>query len=1263
MRQIRWTLVTLALLLVFTVTGAAASADGAVLRLPDEVTDIGAEAFAGDTSLQGVILPRDLCSVGPRAFADSSASWVYFPGTVPEGGIAEDAFENVPLELVITPWDSNAGHWAEEQGIRVAWDNDLDVRPWGDEWWIYVPYGETRHIGLDWHAEYDEDLQFAWFRVETGKDGEDVWKPIAGADEPELTTDPVVTHTRYGFRVTDTFGFRREGWFDVMVDNHQEIWPEGLDHIGVPEGQSAELRVAASADDESVMDFQWYRIDWDEYGIDSWVELEGKTGPSFVTDPVTGPVRYACRLTDTYGSMADCWFLLDIDAEENAAAAGKATEITATKAVIPITYSVTNAVAERGYRMGVYYSTDKSALNPDENGRVNTSEWTWGGESGVYGARRNEKHYGWLDELIPGRTYYYRACIRTDDGELVALGSTIRSFTTKSASGVTKLTLNKHAALSAGDQKNAYRFTLPEDGFYALCADNMVSEMSVRRADDAEIAHNWDTDRLSFVGNAGETVYLFACNFDYDAQVWVESAGAIPTEDVVASGEANDVTATTAWIALEYTTAEDSANAGYIPGLAFSRDPEALLNLNDRGELDCQMWDCWAYEDASHRVVLEERESKLIDELVPDTVYYYRAYLRVCDGSFRYEPAESAEDLKSFTTGSGRTVPALTESENGANWREFPREEKAAFRFTAPWGGIYGVQADRTISELKIYNANGDWLTGEDWTGMQFFSAHTGETVYIFARNWEESAMISLFFAADFPEDNAISSDLRYIDSTVADLSVRFDVNEETAERGYFVGVAYSAYPERLEQLNNNGRFDCDMWNWDWMNQEANGAELFRRIDQLTPDRTFYFRPYILSDNQVVCFGDMVEGHTADAGNEVQAILPGGTLDFSGDAVTPALLTAEIPGMYSLSVEPSFSQADVRRADGTHITNARDHESVLVYLDPDEPVYLYLRNWDGSGTAYLSSEYIPAPTEDTIDARIAQDPEGVWRMGIRGSVTPETAAGGYGYRMEFSSFPDFADEAGNPRATILFRQNGEGRIRIDEADVRPLPPLVPGMHIYYRGVLNRFGSTELFSETKEFTVPDREVPVIGVSASWTRLEANTPALYRFTAGEAGFFGIEGENVNDLGVVREDGSGMRAINQIEHDKRTGFLVVGFEKGDTIYIRAAGGEGARIRVIPEGERGITLGKDLQWVWDNRLTRFVADKAGSYTVTVNDPALAQNVVLCRGAGGSEIERLRFNGDSTTVSLNANEKVHFIAWYDMVPGQELYMSVAPTA
>ena len=118
------------------------------------------------------------------------------------------------------------------------------------------------------------------------------------------------------------------------------------------------------------------------------------------------------------------------------------------------------------------------------------------------------------------------------------------------------------------------------------------------------------------------------------------------------------------------------------------------------------------------------------------------------------------------------------------------------------------------------------------------------------------------------------------------------------------------------------------------------------------------------------------------------------------------------------------------------------------------------------------------------------------------------------------------------------------------------------------------------------------------------------------------------------------------------------------GDTIYIRAAGGEGARIRVIPEGEWGITLGKDPQWVWDNRLTRFVADKAGSYTVTVNDPSLAQNAVLCRGTGGSEIERLHFNGsDSIAVSLKANEKVYFIAWYDMSPGHELYMSVAPTA
>ena len=1028
MKSIRAALTALIILLLFTVTCAAASAEGtAVLHFPADLHSIEEEAFCGNASLQGVILPEMLDSLGPRAFADSKIDWVCFPGNVPEGGIAEDAFENTEIGCVIARWDSYAGHWAEEHGYNVVWENNLEIQALDGGDWRYVPWGEETELRVQYRGAYTVGCRLDWFRVEQEADGEDRWVPL-DKHGLSLTTEPVEHYLRYVCRVTDAFGFTADAWCSIMVDNGQELRPEnGVDRISVPAGERAELRVKAKANDEEVMDFQWFRIDRDENGWDQWVELEGETGDALTTEPVTEQQRYACRFTDKFGSMIDCWITVDVEAEDSFVSSGRAQFVGGTSAVIPLTYSVTSEIAEGGYRIGVVFSENSGDLVPDENGELPADRWTWGSECGVYGPCSEAEFDGVLDELMPNRTYFYSAClVDEDDRVILFLEETIQRFRTGSGANVQELALDEHA--------------------------------------------------------------------------------------------------------------------------------------------------------------------------------------------------------------------------------ELPAEVKQPFRFTAPRDGIYAAWTDRRIDELKVYRANGDLLSGDYGTDRVFFPLAAGETVYLFARSWEESADLVVFFAIDFPSEDAISAELSERGSTWADIALTFSATEETAGRGYYAGLAFSPDRSRLETLNDRQRFNCDMWEWEMLDMIANDAVFYRHVDQLTPDRSFYFRPYLLAEGKVLCYGDILEVHTAPAGDELQTLQPGMSVNFSGGEVTPVRIAVSDSGLYTLRFDPNADQADIRGADGTYIANGSGQNSVSFYVGADEPVYAFLRSWDAPCTAALDSAFVPAPTEDAIDARIAPNENGRLFMGVRGSVTPETARGGYGYRLEYSPFATFKDEYGNPRVNILFRQNGDGKVRVDEADVRPLPPMVPGTHFYYRAVLNRFAGTELFGEVHEFTVPEWEVPGLSMGQSWTELPANTPTLLKFTADAKGFVGFEGERLQDFALLRADGAGIRAMNPYEHDNGYAFLIKECLPGEIVYLRLNGDEGARIRAVPAEQSDFTLGEKMQPLWDNHFVRFTAGDAGWYKLHVDRAELAGNMVMTWDPQNG-IARMPFADGNQDVSiyLPAGQTVYFAAWYNM--------------
>lgn len=89
----------------------------APVTLPDNLTDIRSEAFAG-TVISDIQLPDGCKSIGARAFAYSGLELIRIPDIVVS--IASDAFDGCRALTICCAADSYAAGYAAEHGIRTA---------------------------------------------------------------------------------------------------------------------------------------------------------------------------------------------------------------------------------------------------------------------------------------------------------------------------------------------------------------------------------------------------------------------------------------------------------------------------------------------------------------------------------------------------------------------------------------------------------------------------------------------------------------------------------------------------------------------------------------------------------------------------------------------------------------------------------------------------------------------------------------------------------------------------------------------------------------------------------------------------------------------------------------------------------------------------------------------------------------------------------------------------------------------------------------
>ena len=111
-------LITL-LAVLFIALGTAALAD--TLTLPADLTAVEDQAFFGDESLETVVLPEHIETIGSKAFAGSGITAVNLPDSLTF--IADDAFDDTSIATLTVNEGTYAYNWAVNHGY-FGWEYD-----------------------------------------------------------------------------------------------------------------------------------------------------------------------------------------------------------------------------------------------------------------------------------------------------------------------------------------------------------------------------------------------------------------------------------------------------------------------------------------------------------------------------------------------------------------------------------------------------------------------------------------------------------------------------------------------------------------------------------------------------------------------------------------------------------------------------------------------------------------------------------------------------------------------------------------------------------------------------------------------------------------------------------------------------------------------------------------------------------------------------------------------------------------------------------
>ncbi|MBQ5976650.1 MAG: dockerin type I repeat-containing protein [Oscillospiraceae bacterium] len=250
-------------------------------------------------------------------YNDTEYNWSWNEDNRIDGAVSDSLTADPVTEYALYICRVSDGYGNDDSiWIYVYPETHLSARPVEES--LYVPLGDTTTLEVIASSDIPEKLSYQWYS--TGND----WVKIEGATDSSYVAGPVTEYSRYVCRVYDGFGNSTDVWFHVYVDTHFSA--EAVQqNVSVSPNETATLEVTASSDDPDKISYQWcilgmrYNENGDSWN--DWIEIEGATDSSYVTDPITEYTRYYCRVSDGYGNTAGVEFYVRIDTHFTAYAA------------------------------------------------------------------------------------------------------------------------------------------------------------------------------------------------------------------------------------------------------------------------------------------------------------------------------------------------------------------------------------------------------------------------------------------------------------------------------------------------------------------------------------------------------------------------------------------------------------------------------------------------------------------------------------------------------------------------------------------------------------------------------------------------------------------------------------------------------------------------------------------------------------------------------------------------------------------------------
>lgn len=188
--------------------------------------------------------------------------------------------------------------------FTVGPENGLFVMANGtDE--MTVPIGSTVTLSVYASADDETDMAYRWYHAQIMDNGYSYGPDelIPGEDSDALSVENVQQRGIYVCVVTDKYGNEESCRFDVKPSTGLKVKPYGSSDKRVQPGETATLRVIATAEVMEGLTYQWFACSGEEN-----VPVPGAVTDTYVTPAITERTEYFCEVTDRYGNSDTCVF-------------------------------------------------------------------------------------------------------------------------------------------------------------------------------------------------------------------------------------------------------------------------------------------------------------------------------------------------------------------------------------------------------------------------------------------------------------------------------------------------------------------------------------------------------------------------------------------------------------------------------------------------------------------------------------------------------------------------------------------------------------------------------------------------------------------------------------------------------------------------------------------------------------------------------------------------------------------------------------------